>query len=192
MGDPLSVAASITGLIAVAGQLYVALDGFISNVRDAPSLARTIQAEIKSFRNSLNALHRLLEDPGFRRGKRAALISADYVVVSFTDAVLVFSKLETYVLPLTKFTDFGLGARTRWTRKKRKLNELVGRLQWQKHTLTLQLNILQWSVLIAFWGFPPITSFTLQYSGLGDCWQTNDNAVHQTSKPGGAGKSWIL
>ena len=144
MGDPLSVAASITGLIAVAGQLYVALDGFISNVREAPSLAATIKAEINSFRHSLNALHSLLEDPGFCHSRRAALISADYVVVSFTDAVLVFSQLETSVLPLTKFTDYSIAARTQWTRKKTTLNELVGRLQWQKHTLVLQLNILRW------------------------------------------------
>ena len=144
MSDPLSVAASITGLIALAGQLYIALDGFISNVRDAPLLAGTIQAEVKSFRNSLNALHGLLHDPAFCKSRRAALISADYVVVSFTDAVLVFSQLEANVLPLTKFTEFGVVARTQWTRKKGKLNELVGRLQWQKHTLVLQLNILGW------------------------------------------------
>jgi cell division control protein 24 len=144
MSDPLSVAASIAGLIALAGELYISLDEFISNVRDAPSLAQTIQSEIKSFRNSLNALHRVLQDPAFGRSKRAALISADYVVVSFTDAVLVFSQLETNVLPLTKFTDYGVVARTQWTRKKVKLNELVGRLQWQKHTLVLQLNILRW------------------------------------------------
>jgi hypothetical protein len=144
MGDPLSVAASITGLIALAGQLYVALDGFISNVRDAPLLAGTIQAEIQSFRNTLNALHSLLQDPAFCHSKRAALITADYVVVSFTDAVLVFSQLETNVLSLTKFTEYSIAAKTQWTRKKTKLNELVGRLQWQKHTLVLQLNILRW------------------------------------------------
>ena len=83
MGDPLSVAASITGLLTLAGQLYIALDGFITNVRDAPSLARTVYSEIHSFRNSLNALHALLSDPGFCRSRRASLVSADHVVVSF-------------------------------------------------------------------------------------------------------------
>lgn len=147
MSDPLSVAASITGLIALAGQLYIALDGFISSVRDAPLLAGTIQAEVKSFWNSLNALQTILSSPAFRKSRRPTLISADYVVVSFTDAVLVFSQLESHVLPLTKFAEFGVVARMEWTRKKGKLNELVGRLQWQKHTLVLQLNILGWCVL---------------------------------------------
>ena len=39
-------------------------------------------------------------------------------------------------------------ARTQLTRKKGKLIELVGRLQWQKHTLVLQLNILGWYVCL--------------------------------------------
>ena len=44
MSDPLSVAASIAGLIALAGELYIALDEFVSNVRDAPSLAQPLQS----------------------------------------------------------------------------------------------------------------------------------------------------
>lgn len=144
MGDPLSVAASIGGLVALAGQLYVALDDFITIVRDAPALASTVRSEIKSFRNSLHALQGILHDPSFRGSRRAALISADYIVVSFTDAVLVFSQLETNIFPLTRFTENGLAMRMQWTRKKSKVNELVSRLQWQKHTLSLQLNILKW------------------------------------------------
>lgn len=144
MGEPLSVASSVAGLIALSDQLYTALDGFITSVRDAPSLAQTIQSEIESFGTSLNALQIIWRDPAFCKSSRATLISADYVVVSFTDAVLVFSQLEANVLPLTKFTELGMVARTQWTRKKVKLNELVGRLQWQKNTLVLQLNILRW------------------------------------------------
>lgn len=143
MGDPLSVAASIAGLIAVAGQIYTVLDGFISNMRDAPSLARTICSEVDSFRNSLSALQDIFQHPEFSHNAHASLISADYVVVSFTDAVLVFSQLEADVLPLTRFAQFSVAARLEWTMKKARLRELVDRLQWQKHTLTLQLAILK-------------------------------------------------
>lgn len=144
MGDPLSVAASIGGLIALAGQLYVALDGLITNIKDAPSLASTVRSEIRSFRNSLNALRSVLHDPNFDGSRRATLISADYIEMSFTDAVLVFSDLETNIIPLTRFTEDGLAMRMEWTRKKAKMLDLVNRLQWQKHTLNLQLNILRW------------------------------------------------
>lgn len=145
MADPLSVAASITGLIAVAGQIYLTLDTFCSNVKDAPVLSRIILSEVKSFRNTLHALQQLLSDPHFHRSSRGALISADYVVVSFTDAVLLFSELEAIVTPLSVLTpELALTAKVQWVRKKQRLNELVGRLQWQKHTLMLQLNILKW------------------------------------------------
>ena len=144
MGDPVSLAASIAGLVALAGSLYTTLDTFISNVRDAPSLARTVRSEIRSFRDSLNALHEVLTNAALYRTHRRALISADYVIVSFTDAVLLLSEVESTVLSLTGFADFNFAAKAQWARKKQKLNELVCRLQWQKHTLTLQLIILKW------------------------------------------------
>ncbi len=148
MSDPLSIAASITGLIAVAGQLYITLDTFVSNVKDAPLLSRIILSEVKSFRNTLHALQQLLSNPNFYRSSRGALISADYVVVSFTDAVLLFSELEAIITPLSAYApELGLAAKAQWVRKKQRLNELVGRLQWQKHTLVLQLNILKWYML---------------------------------------------
>lgn len=145
MAEPLSLAASIAGLVSLAGQLYTTLDKFISNVRDAPALAQTIPSEIKSFRNSLKALSDVLSSPSPPySSQRGALISADYVVVSFTDAVLLFSQIDVVVIPLASFTEFNIAAKTQWARKKQKLNELASRLQWQKHTLVLQLKILRW------------------------------------------------
>ena len=143
MSDPLSITASVAGLISLAGYLYTQLDTFISNVKDAPSLAQTIRSEINSFRNSLSALQKLLNSPNLQ-ASRAALIPADHVVVSFTDAVLLFSQLESTVLPLTSVTEFDLVGKVQWVRKRTKLNELITRLQWHKLTLVLQLNILQW------------------------------------------------
>ena len=143
MGEPLSVAASIADLLSLAGQLYTALNTFISNVKDAPCLAQAIQSEINSFRNSLNALSELFRDAKFG-AQRGELIPAEHVVVTFTDAVLLFSQMESVVLPLTAFTEFNLGARPMWARRKPKLMELVTRLQWQKNTLVLQLSSLKW------------------------------------------------
>jgi hypothetical protein len=145
MSDPLSIAASIGGLVALAGQLYVSLDSFISNIRDAPSHARIISAEIKAFRNALEALQELVNNPHFHRNPRGALISADYVVVSFTDAVKLFSELEQVITPLTSYApELNFAAKAQWVRKKTRLGELIGRLQWQKNTLVLHLNILKW------------------------------------------------
>lgn len=142
------VAASIAGLISLAGQLYTALDTFLTNFKDASDLAQVVQSEINSFRNSLNALQHVISDPAFCCTYRGGLISANYIVTSLTDAVLLFSQLEKTVTPLTAFTELTPFAKSKWARSKPKLNELISRLQWQKHTLVLQLNILKWYVYL--------------------------------------------
>lgn len=142
MADPLSIAASIAGLLSLAGQVYTTLDTFISNVQHAPSFANCIRIEVDSFRSSLNALHTLLFS-GTAPPKRAALIPADFIILTFTDATLLFSEIEAEVLPLIQLDNFDFIARSRWTRKKAQLETLVSRLQWQKLTLVLQLNILK-------------------------------------------------
>jgi cell division control protein 24 len=143
MADPLSVAASIAGLLSLAGQVYTTLDTFISNVHHAPSFANCIRIEVDSFRSSLNALHTLLSS-WTAPPRRAALIPADFIVLTFTDATLLFSEIEAEVLPLVQLDGFNFVARSRWTLKKTQLETLVSRLQWQKLTLVLQLNILKW------------------------------------------------
>lgn len=145
MSDPLSVAASIAGLVSLAGQLYNVLDTFISGVRDAPSMARTVHAELNACRTLLVALQGLLSGPAFSHS-RATLIPAHSVIVSFTDAVLLFSELEATILPLAGLRTTTFVARARWARKEPRLTVLTSRLQWHKSTLVLQLNILQWYV----------------------------------------------
>ena len=143
MGDPLSVAASVAGLLSLAGQISSALGTYIFNIRDVPSFAQSIRSEVDSFRSSLDALNVLLWSPGVQP-RRAALIPADFVVLSCTDATLLFSEIEAAVLPLIQHTDFNIVNRVQWTRKRAKLETLVSRLQWQKLTLVMQLNILIW------------------------------------------------
>jgi len=143
MTDPLGIAASITGLLFLAGQIYTTLDTFISNVQNAPSFANHIRIEVDSFRNLLSALHTLLSS-WMAPPKHATLIPADFIVLTFTDATLLFSEIEAEVLPLVQLDDFDFLTRSRWTLKKEKLETLVPRLQWQKLTLVLHLSILKW------------------------------------------------
>ena len=143
MADPLSVAASVAGLLSLAGTVYSALDSFISDVRGAPSFARDIQSEVNAFRNLLTALHSFLDSSQFQP-QRAALIPAEYMVLSCTDAVLLFSEIESVILPLARSSTLKFVDKTLWTRKKSKILKLISRLQWQKSTLSLQLNILKW------------------------------------------------
>jgi len=143
MADPLSVAASIACLLSLAGQVYTTLDKFISNVQNTPSFANRIRVEVDSFRSSLNAFDTLLSS-WTAPPRRAVLIPADFIVLTLTDATLLFSEIEAEVLPLVLLKEFDFLARAKWTLKKKQLESLVSRLQWQKLTLVLQLNILKW------------------------------------------------
>ena len=143
MCDPLSVAASIAGLLSLAGQIYTVVDSFISTVQDVPSFAIHIRSKVDSFRNSLNALHRALESP-IVRTNRAALIPADSIILACTNATLLFSEIEAIVLPIAKCNGPKIWYTSQWIRKKEKLEAFISRLQWQKLTLVLQLNILNW------------------------------------------------
>jgi cell division control protein 24 len=141
MVEPLSVAASIAGLLSLAGQIYNVLDKFITDTQDAPVFANEVLVEVHAFRNSLQALQSLLQSSAFSAA-RAALVSSESVVIACTDATLLFSKIEAEVTSLVHGD--GFFTRVRPTQKKTKLEALVTRLQWQKTTLILQLNILQW------------------------------------------------
>ena len=145
MSDPLSIAASVAGLVAIAGTLYAALDKFITGLKDAPSLARTVQAELLSWQHTLLAVQRLLNGRTFSAA-RAALIPAEHVVICFTDAILLFSELDRILTPLAERDTSSWICRAKWARGEARLTALISRLQWHKGTLSLQLTILQWYV----------------------------------------------
>lgn len=133
----------MAGLVSLSGQLYTMMNDFVSDYRGAPSLARIIRAEIRSFHHSLSNFQTILTKRSWRT-ERAILIPAEHLLISFADAVLLLSELEAVVRPLTGSRDLGIVGKSSWALKQTKIVELVTRLQWQKHTLLLQLNILQW------------------------------------------------
>lgn len=107
----------------LAGQVYTTLDTFISNVHHAPSFANCIRIEVDCFRSSLNALHTLLSS-WTAPPRRAALVPADFIVLTFTDATLLFSEIEAEVLPLVQLDGFDFVARSRWTLKKNSIGNI--------------------------------------------------------------------
>lgn len=142
MAEPLSVAASVAGLLSLAGQVYHVLNTFINNVEDAPLFANSILSQVQSFQNSLSGLQ-ILFGSSFAQSHRAMLIPIDYILLALTDAMLLFSEIESVVLPLATLDDFTFLNKVRWTQKRTRLETLVSRLQWQKLTLVLHLNILK-------------------------------------------------
>lgn len=139
MADPLSITASIAGIITAAVKITVVL----SDLSDAPNHITDLSAEINNIRLVFRALQRLLDRPRSLSSQRATLIQLEDILVILTQTVLVFSELETIVTPLT--------ARRRlpwrklsWSWQKSPTMRLVNQLQRHKASLTLVLQIIAW------------------------------------------------
>lgn len=143
MADPLSVVASIIGIIAAAGKVAETLGPLISTVKDTTKSATTIHAEVNNCKIILSALQVLLEDLGSTPRKRRELIQVSQLVTILTDGALIFSELEPLVSQLGTSTE-KWSTRIQWARKKDALEVLTKRLELFKGSINVMLNILQW------------------------------------------------
>lgn len=145
--DPLSVSASIAGLLTAAGAVARLLNLYIATARDTPKIAAQVSAEMHEATIILSALRQLAQNMASVSAQRAVLISVDQIVAVLTDGVLVFSDLEASVglLPLgaPSATRLAIWSRLQWARKETELASLLSRLQGFKSSISLMLNILQ-------------------------------------------------
>lgn len=148
--DPLSVSASIAGLLSAAGTISKVLGPYIAAAQDVPKIAAQVSAEVHEATIVLSALDKLARNMTSVSVQRAALVSIDQVVAVLTNGVLVFSDLEASVgrLPLgeSSFMRMGIWSRLQWARKEAEFTVLLSRLQGFKSSASLILNILQRSV----------------------------------------------
>ncbi|PVI06946.1 hypothetical protein DM02DRAFT_649288 [Periconia macrospinosa] len=143
--DPLSVTASIVGILAASGKLSELLRSIISTAKDAPQVVTQLGCEINEVRAALSSLQTLLTDLSSAPPSRAALIQLDQLIVILTESVLTFSELEAIVSPLAASPGkkFSLINRLKWTRAEGNCLKMVERLQRHKASISLMLNILQ-------------------------------------------------
>jgi len=148
MADPLSIAASIAGLLSAAASISKVLGPYIGAARDTPQIAHHVNAEVQAASIILSALRTLAQNMASVSAQRAALVQLDQVVVVLTDGVFVFSDLEASVgsLPLpdaSSVTRLALRSRFQWARKETEFTTLLSRLQSFKSSISLILGILQ-------------------------------------------------
>jgi hypothetical protein len=163
--DPLSIAASVTGILIAAAQIT----NWIKGHSGAPEYLKEVAAEIGHIKMVVAALERFVDRSQQLDGSRAALIQLEDVVTVLTQTVLVFSELETAITASTvthprndnewipspsirsspEGTPFvGITSRltTMWSRRRQSaiVSRLMRQLQRQKMSLSLLLTIIQW------------------------------------------------
>lgn len=141
--DPLSVTASVVGLLGAAAKVYGLLE-FVSSAKNAPTTLREAQLEVKHVEIILQSFQRYVLQLDSVDVRRRRCIQMDDLIIALSDAMLVFSDFESLLSVLTGLTR--LRAAVSWHKFSKQISEHIAKTQRNKTTLMFMLSILQWYV----------------------------------------------
>ncbi|KAI1854721.1 hypothetical protein JX266_000839 [Neoarthrinium moseri] len=138
--DPLSLSASIAGLLGAAAQV-IKLLGYISSVKNAPTAVQEAETEVKHIEIALRGIQEYLTsmDPLYQR--RAGFIRLDDLIATLSDAMIVFDEFYGLLQQLARSAT--VMVRIIWFRYSKQIEERISKIQRHKSSLSLMLNILQ-------------------------------------------------
>ena len=144
--DPLSIGASIIGLLGVAAKMTSYLNAITTSISEAPGLVRTVLAEMADITAVLEQLQAYVFGTASVDQNKGCCIQFDNVLATLSGCVATYSELEAVIDGLDVVPELGNFDRVRWSLKESKILALVQRLQNHKASLTLMLTIMQWYV----------------------------------------------
>ena len=141
--DPLSVSASLLGLLGAAYKVSSVLIKFTKNTKAAPKLAQNVLADVTSTATILSQLQMFLAGTVAASKAGASLILVEQVIVVLTECVKTFSELEDILETSKDIEELHVLDRVKWALKESKISSIQQRLQSNKINLTLMLTVLQ-------------------------------------------------
>lgn len=145
MADPLSIAASVAGLLSVSVKVGAIITSFISSVNDVPDSARAALSTVQGMRLTLTSVRHLIDTLSQLPKERKAMIHVRHLVVVFREAILSFSELEAIVVPPARSSENASAWDTvKWLLEEKNIVRAVQRLESHRASLSSMLNILQW------------------------------------------------
>ncbi|KAI3325682.1 hypothetical protein HD806DRAFT_521201 [Xylariaceae sp. AK1471] len=138
--DPLSVAASVAGLLSAAATIHSLLE-YISSAKNSPTSVRDAQVEVKHVELALRSLRRYLWRLDLVSAHRKELVSIDELIVSLADAMVAMSEFESFLQLLARLKRMQLSIS--WFRYNKRIEEHTAKAQRHKASLTMMLNIFQ-------------------------------------------------
>ena len=147
--DPISVAASIIGILGAAAKVSSVLTTFVRNTKAAPKIAQTILADVNGLRTVLSHLQTYLLGTVSPTRSRASLILVEQVLVTLAECVTTFSELEDALGTTKHDTGMDTMNRIKWATRESKIADIQRRLQSNKSSLSLMLTILQWCAMLS-------------------------------------------
>lgn len=144
--DPVSVSASILGLLGAATKVSEVLTKFIRSVRDAPKSAQRLVTEVDDLKLCFHQLQDYIVVENSSARSRKTMIMLDQLCIILTHCVMLFSELEHALDGLVPRNRISIGSRFKWVSKESTMSNLLQRLQSSKLSLNLVLTTLTWSV----------------------------------------------
>ena len=152
MADPLSIAASVAGLVGLVGTVSKTVFQFFTSIIDAPDSARHLVSSLSALNLALGQIQQNLVNPDFVSETGDEDVKA--LMECLTNCTVVFSELEK------KVTDSGLGSahqgrlsRTwksvEWSFMDDDLENMLKRVEAEKATLQLLTSAFTALVLYA-------------------------------------------
>ena len=157
MGDPLSITASVAGLITISAQIVGMAKDVFDKVKDAPETVKRVREEVESMQPIFYQVQQLLNGTGsgLNHGN-LTMISVHSLMATLTGCVIVYSRLEKKVNEVCGFND-PTAASTAWKRagviadrvkwalwRHEEVLVIIEDLQRQKLSLNLMLAIITW------------------------------------------------
>lgn len=141
--DPISIAASIVGLLIAASEVSESLNTFIRSVRRAPRLAHDVLREVSDIRACLKQLERYLSNRT-TAGSQARLLLLEDIIIILSDCVITFAELEKVVEPFKVAQPMHSGQKARWIFKEPEIQRFLGRLKESQASLNFMLTMMTW------------------------------------------------
>jgi hypothetical protein len=145
--DPLSVSASIAGLLTAAQQVSSVVGMILASKKTGSQEIKNIKITVDTLRSVLLQLQLLLLGRASVNPQRASLILLDQVVVTLTACVMTFSDLDGCVKEFFSMScdeNLDLLASIRWASKATEVRKHLRNLEAHKSSFTLMISILTW------------------------------------------------
>lgn len=157
MSDPLSVVASIAGLIGISAKIISMLKGVYDCGAKAKGAPESISCVIDEMQD-MNVIFCevqlfVIGQSKSRQQNRLTMISVHHLIATLSGGVLVCSSLDKYLSEVVGIVDPSVPAgkaglmceRVKWAAwKEAQVTEVIEDLQRHKLSLNLMLGIIQW------------------------------------------------
>lgn len=142
--EPLSVAASIIGILATSAKIVTVVTALVRRDKDIPQSLHRVLTEVSELNTCLAQLAPLIQGAKSTERGRKDLVSLEQVVVISTSLVLNMSELEKTLDSYNLDDKMSKFNRIRWMMDEIRILEILNSVRDSKASLNLILTIFTW------------------------------------------------